>query len=56
MDELLLDDVGPKSATHKSQQKPSRKVKVSEKDLGEIQRVTQHNEKHVTANFGALNL
>lgn len=56
MDELLLGDGGPKTATHKSQQKPTRKVRVSEKDLGEIQRVQQHNEKHVTANFGALNL
>jgi hypothetical protein len=29
---------------------------VPEKELNEIQRVNQQNEKHVTANFGALNV
>ena len=56
MDALLLNEDAPQSTTNKSSQKQTRKVKVSERDLGEIHRVHQQNEKHVTANFGALNL
>jgi hypothetical protein len=42
---------GPLSASNKS-----RRIKVKEKDLNEIQRVNQQNEKHATANFGVLNV
>lgn len=51
MDKMLLDN-GPLSATNTK----SRKIKVQEKDLDEIQRVNMQNEKHATANFGALNV
>lgn len=51
MDQILVDK-GPLSATNTK----SKKIKVQEKDLDEIQRVNAQNEKHATANFGALNV
>lgn len=51
MDRLLIDN-GPLSAKNTK----SKKIKVQGKDLDEIQRVNEQNEKHVTANFGALNV
>lgn len=51
MDTMLLDN-GPLSATNPK----SKKIKVQEKDMDEIQRVNKQNEKHTTANFGPLNV
>lgn len=48
-DEDMVLESGPLSASNKS-----RRIKVQEKELDEIQRVNQQNEKHATANFGAL--
>ena len=45
-------DKSPNTATNSK----SKKIKVQEKDLDEIQRVNKQNEKHATANFGALNV
>lgn len=51
IDQIMIDK-GPLSATNKK----STKIKVQDKDLDEIQRVNEQNEKHATANFGALNV
>ena len=48
-DDDTVRENGPLSASNKS-----RRIKVQEKELDEIQRVNQQNEKHATANFGAL--
>lgn len=51
LDKLMLEK-SPNTATNSK----SKKIKVQEKDLDEIQRVNKQNEKHATANFGALNV